>query len=252
VNPKTNLIRLKIERAKHHIRDLDARSHSYFESHACFARREQDPQTREYVWRACVEREIPSDFPTIIGDILQNLRASLDHLAWQLVLSNGQIPTKATGFPIFETLEVYKIRAPKKVKGMAQGAIDLIDAFKPYGGGNEDLWGLHVLNNSDKHRLLLVVGAVHVSTSIDVNKIMPYPAEALVRLPPRRNIAFPLDHGTELLRIRSGELEEDPQFAFNIMFGDAQIMNGEPLLPPLDQLSNLIDSIILGFDRFLI
>jgi hypothetical protein len=40
---------------------------------------------------------------TLIGEFLHNTRSSLDHLAWQLVLSNSGEPSLATCFPILQT-----------------------------------------------------------------------------------------------------------------------------------------------------
>jgi hypothetical protein len=67
--------------------------------------------------------------------------------------------------------------------------------------------------------------------------------------------AWPLKDGTELFRIcknaRKPHVDQNPRFTFQIAFGDAEIMKGEPLFPPLHQLADSIDVIILGFDALL-
>jgi len=92
------------------------------------------------------------------GYIIQNLRTALDHLAFQLVLAAGNRPTKDTCFPIAKSLDVYEKDKIRKTSGMRPEAIQAIDTLKPYAGGNHFLWGLHSLNNIDKHRVLLTVG----------------------------------------------------------------------------------------------
>jgi hypothetical protein len=146
--------------------------------------------------------------------------------------------------------EEYKSESPRKIKGMAPEVIEMIDALKPYGGGNEDLFGLHLLNNADKHRLLLVVGAAHIATTVQI-ELSPTPQK--VRIPAPLDWSYPLKDGTELYRIpkQASHFKDDPQFSFQIAFGDAEVMNGEPLLPHLHQLADLIDAIIIRFDGFL-
>jgi hypothetical protein len=112
---------------------------------------ESDPGTGDVVFKLGKCSPIPEDFPLIIGDVLQNLRTALDHLVWQLILSNGGTRIVASAFPISKNIGQHKADSPGKTKGMAPEAIQMIDALKPYGGGNEDLFGLHLLNNADKH-----------------------------------------------------------------------------------------------------
>jgi hypothetical protein len=253
MNEKTNNIRRKVKRAKHHIADLDHRIQRFFTGpiNPYPIIKENDPKTGDLVFKLGKCTAIPEDFPLIIGDILQNLRTALDHLIWQLILSNKSVPKIGTsGFPIMKSAKEYKSESLKKLKGMAPEAIEMINALKSYGGGNEDLFGLHLLNNADKHRLLLVVGTAHVATTFQI-ELSPTPQEVRIPLPPERS--YPLKDGTEIYRIpqEASRFKDDPKFSFQIAFGDGDVMNGEPLLPPLHQLADLIDTIIVKFDRFL-
>jgi hypothetical protein len=256
MNDKTAKVRRKVERAKQHIADLDRRIHLFFTGppNPYPILKEIDSETGDLVFKLGKCAPIPDDFPLIIGDALQNLRAALDHLVWQLILSNGNTPKVGTaGFPFMKCAENYKTESPKKVKGMAPEAIRMIDALQPYGGGNEDLYGLHLLNNVDKHRLLLICGAAHIATSVTV-ELSLNPQEFHVALPMPFNWTYPLKDGKEIFRILKEEISrfvQNPNFSFRIAFGDAEVMGGEPMLPPLHQLADLVDAVILHFDRFL-
>jgi hypothetical protein len=255
MNARTELVRCKVKRAKHHIEYFDGRVHQFFtgvpDPYPII--RQNDPETGDLIFKMGKCLPIPEDFPAIIGDILQNLRTSLDHLAWQLVLANGGMPTQQTGFPIAESSEKFEAVICRKVKGMSQDAIKKIRALNPYGGANEDLWGLHELNNTDKHRLLFVVGAAHTGIDVDVTKLHRGVNIGSVRffLKPR-DYAWPLKDGKEIYRIFKGarelHVDENPNFTFQMAFGDAEVMKGEPMLPPLHQLADFIDSIIRSFD----
>ena len=60
---------------------------------------ESDPNTGDQVFKFRVRAPIPVDLSLVIGDAVHNLRSALDHLAWQLVLANGQTPTTQTAYP---------------------------------------------------------------------------------------------------------------------------------------------------------
>jgi hypothetical protein len=255
MNDRTRLIGLKVKRAKHHIADLEGRINTFFtgEPDPYPIVKRHDSGTGDLVYKLGECSPIPEDFALIIGDILQNLRTALDHLVWQLILSNGGTPNNRSGFPIAKTIKEYEAESPKRVEGMAPDAIKMIRDLNPYCGGNEDLFGLHILNNADKHRILLVVGAAHIATSIKFPLSLT-PKEFRIALPAPFDRSYPLKDGTELYRILKEDISnfvQDPQFRFQIAFGDAEVMNGEPLLPPLHKLADLVDRIILSFDKFL-
>jgi hypothetical protein len=255
MNDRTRLVGLKVKRAKHHIVDLEGRIGTFFRSepNPYPITKEHDSEAGDLVYKLGKCSPIPEDFPLIIGDVLQNLRTALDHLVWQLILSNGGTPNTRSGFPIAKTLKEYEVESPRKVAGMARKAIEMIDELKPYCGGNEDLFGLHLLNNADKHRILLVVGAAHIATSVKLPLSLT-PKEFPIALPAPLDRSYPLKDGTELYRVFKEDIPnfpEDPQFRFQIAFGDAEIMNGEPLLPPLHQLADSVDRIIMSFDKLL-
>jgi hypothetical protein len=101
-----------------------------------------------------------NDCALIIGDVLHNLRSSLDYLQYEVVHLCGGVSTKWTRFPIQETREA--LVAPLK------GALErsqitpvvhdfILDTIKPYQIGNYSLWALHRLNIADKHELLVPI-----------------------------------------------------------------------------------------------
>ena len=74
--------------------------------------REIEAETGDVLIKLGKCQPIPEDFPLIIGDTLQNLRTALDHLVWQLILSNGGTPNVNSAFPISKSAQHYKSDAP--------------------------------------------------------------------------------------------------------------------------------------------
>jgi hypothetical protein len=161
-------IKLKVERAKHHARELECAIQTFRDSDPYGFRIEDDLQTGDKVHRIHIRRETPDCFALLIGDAVHNLRTALDHLAWQLVVANGQTPKSGAGgtqFPFYDPKSGAK-PTHGVINGISATAQKLIDAVKPYKGGNDALWTLHQLDITDKHKLLIV-------TAFALSEIMP-------------------------------------------------------------------------------
>lgn len=104
---------------------------------------------------------MPPDLDVLFGEMLYNYRSALDNLVYQLVLSAGSTPTNRTEFPIFNDSARYKAEKGGKLQGVSDAVCTIIDELQPCNStGPNDywwyLWYLQVLNNTDKHRHLLL------------------------------------------------------------------------------------------------
>jgi hypothetical protein len=165
-------VALKIARAKRHVADLknsvelalDPKGH-------CFSA-EFDRDTAQYVYRIHNVPTVDPEWSLQAGEILYQLRSALDHLAWQLVELDGGIPGERTQFPIRDS-PLDKNGTPRPIRDLmpqikSTEILELVDECQPYRGFDGEtrtrfeahsdvLWHIKVLNNVDKHRLLLVV-----------------------------------------------------------------------------------------------
>jgi len=249
------LIRIKIERAKKHIIDLQAAIHAFGESHPYEIGTKRYPQTRKIMYYLADFRDVPLDISAIAGDVLQNLRSALDHLTCQLVCAAGNKPTLRTSFPIFDSATKYKAKSPGKVEGMRQDAIHALNGIKPYKGGNNTLWLLHKLNNIDKHRLLVSVLIKNYATSFKLGD--PSALELLIDF--RRafkdypgaditKIGKPLKAGDVLfISAPDSELKQKVQFHFHVALNEPEIGESQPLIETLQHMVDLVDNIVACF-----
>jgi hypothetical protein len=161
-----NAILPKADRAKKHIEELKTALFAFHNGakRPCALSAQDYTASGKTLYEVTFVADIPVEIPLLIGDALQNLRTSLDYLAWEWVLATAGTPTKRTSFPITESAQKYLSDSPGKVAGMRQEVIDKIATYKPYKGGNEALWRLHALNNGDKHRLLIAVASARFGT----------------------------------------------------------------------------------------
>lgn len=157
----------KLDRARLHARNLNDRLADALDPDRQSFIRQLDGHPSKYVYK--IERVPPmeTEWSLILGDFLTNVRAALDHLAWQLVILDGAIPDKNTKFPIClsATSQTGRPSPARIAKITSQKIIDAVESVQPYKlagqpgqPANPESAVLHVLNrlvNADKHRLLL-------------------------------------------------------------------------------------------------
>jgi hypothetical protein len=84
----------KVERANIHLEFFRERVEALIKQHDLYGiDTKDDPQTGQVIiyGEAFVE-PLSEEWGTIIGDVVHNLRSTLDHLVWQLTLANGHMP----------------------------------------------------------------------------------------------------------------------------------------------------------------
>jgi hypothetical protein len=150
--------RLKVDRAKKHIADVDS---------ALVALKNTSTATIEYRpdGGQSLKHEIPDfrnaldDLSLIVGDAIHNLHSALD-FAWYSTIDRC-LPDKlsdATKFPVRETRQnlegaLHGIEVDTRCQALFECIVSKIQPYK--GGHNSAVWTLHDLDISDKHLLLL-------------------------------------------------------------------------------------------------
>jgi len=115
--------------------------------------------------RAIFSELPPEEMPLIVGDIVHNIRSALDLLICDIARFLGS-STEHLSFPFAENAaNLEKIIRKDPIKSLGAELQNALRKHKPYrNGGNDLLYGLHMLDISDKHRLIVpVVGAAVAS-----------------------------------------------------------------------------------------
>ncbi|HUD06600.1 MAG TPA: hypothetical protein VMR34_01815 [Candidatus Saccharimonadales bacterium] len=250
----------KIERAKQHLSELKSEISSFLSSQPYKAAVKRDPKTKQIIYYCSGIEEVPEKIALIAGDVIQNLRSALDHLAYKLFLINSSDGTlnRDIYFPIAEDLARSDSKKSRQTSGMSQNAKDLIDSIKPYKGGNDRLWQINELNNTDKHRLLVTVGAsldrVDLGTSISVELQKLVPGVEIPKIPAffKTAVLSPLKVGDTLL-IHPPDKNEIPEtkFEFGIIIDEPNVLKTELLVDALQSMIETVDAVIISFDPLL-
>jgi len=266
---RISLIQLKIERARERLRELGAAIKAFHDTKPYVIETKRDPSTRRLIYYLTRALPVPLTVSTIAGDMLQNLRSALDHLAYQLVLVGEGRPGPFTHvyFPIADDHKEHRERRPRQTKGMRADAIHAIDALKPYRGGNDTLWRLHKLNNIDKHRLLITAGSAFAGVNVgpvlqrhmsQLMNTMPSAAGGPIEVPTPEIFVqpadrlFPLVAGKELY-IDEPDAEPSPKIEFRLQveFYEPGLIEGESLTDSLQAMLDEVEKIVLSFKPLL-
>jgi len=231
----------KIERAKEHLRDLNAGLDAWKHSPNMFVVK-YDSQTGEYVYSLT---DLPLRFSTIIGDIAHNLRSSLDVMICGLVRAYGGTVTEGTGFPVWRELPKDVGKAWKrKVHGLPKDACAVVESLQPYrvgesAAGNHPLWLIHELNRLDKHQVLTIIYlAAQMFTMIDYTDDVQFTQ------------LFPFNPGAEVRRSKE-PVDMTHQFFAEIAFEPSGPGKGEAVIPRLQQATDFIAKVLEMFRPFI-
>lgn len=240
--------KLKIERAKKHVSDLDVCVTAFFESDRYRIVLEKNPKTRESIFRLEVRgEEVPPNFALIIGDALHNLKSSLDISYYEFVSKIGGTLDTNTRFPVSDTRENLEHR----IKGGSikdfpnvQGLI--LDTIKPYGGGNDAIWSLHELNIADKHQLLIPLAEA----------TRWYEVDADVGGLKLRNVSFSISQGRVISAIAVGSgaeihIHKYGKVAGEILFQQGLPLARQPIIPSLLRITEEVTRTVKAFELFL-
>ena len=242
--------RLKIERAKRHISELNSENYEFLSRKPYKVITKDAPNAGQCSGIISVREKVTVHLPLIIGDAVHNLRSSLDLLACDLVRLNGQ-SAENVYFPFCLKRDNFEATIKKRhIDRAAPEVVDIIRTLDPYEGGFFNLRAIHDLDITDKH--IQIIPIYHC-----VN--IPYSSFA-DHFPSDTNWFTVLSTPTE--RVKDGmelfytaitdqiKVNQDLNIAFDIAFADGQPLERQPIIPTLFQFVSAVEGIIKMFEPF--
>ena len=206
--------RVKVDRAKQFIHELQIELDSYTNRDPNTARLKGDNTTTD------ISADEMSLVPgAIIGDAVHNLRTALDLMASELARLNKR-NAKTVYFPFATSAYEYDAAITRNdFRKCGEDAVYLLKTFKPYRGGNERLRAIHDLDMQDKHTALV---------------------------PTRRDMSVTIDTQHQLDSPEAGPaaiIGKDITYAFP----EGGIMGGRDIIETLKEFVEIVDGILEAF-----
>src|ERR1035437_3291653 len=111
-------VQAKYDWAKKRVDDFEAAVADFRRSNPHTIGREDNVETGQVRFYVQQVPAIPNELAFTLGDALHNLRSTLDHLAYALVVAAGGTPNRYTSFPIGELDKDFKGLAKRNVPSL--------------------------------------------------------------------------------------------------------------------------------------
>jgi hypothetical protein len=251
--------RLKIERAKHHIDDLDSKIAVFMQDRPFRLIIQHKPKAEEYIVASKRQKTIPNEWSLILGDAIHNLCAALDITLYAMAKDKAASPFEIM-FPFVRKAESLEGRIKgTQVNFAGTYVVETIRALKPYPGGNEILSGLHRLDARDKHRLLILTGQVADFSGTMLQQLFsgtpgvpPIGPEQIARFLHSDAEITPFfeGHGADYRAFHAFgmsddfEQEADVQPPYRIAFGKGQPFEFKPVIETLRACTDTVEQVV--------
>ena len=158
----------------------------------------------------------------LLGDIANNFRASLDHLAWALAWRGRTPPEsgmltdrqeRAIAFPIYEDRLKYNRSLPRMLPGVRRADLAKVRRYQPYHyrprpTGRHVLTLLYDINNTDKHRTIQPLWTATAWLDMEVADTRDCELSSPIRF---RRVAAQLQVGAEIAFVRARKRGPNPE-----------------------------------------
>jgi hypothetical protein len=147
-------VQLKIERADHHIADLERQFEAFVARKPHRFAISQDPKSGQPTIQIRFVETVPKLFSAIIGDAVHNLRSALDHMTWDIIGYDGGTQDRDLQFPCRGTREQHKL-ACEQLKTPSDWVRQFLVRHEAFPEGIGQIFHLlNRLDNADKHRAI--------------------------------------------------------------------------------------------------
>jgi hypothetical protein len=244
-----NGARLKIERANKHIADLQDTFEAFVKQHPHTLHIDNNASNGLIAVEVRFRESLPVSLALIIGDAVHNLRTALDHANWELRGLDGGTQGRSTKLPTGDNQASYEASC-KGIQTPRSDTKDFFISLAVYKGGAGDaLYALHLLDNADKHTVLVPVAGI---CSIPLVKVVQSNGVIACML---RNcgVAMEPDGRVRFMGVTghglSVEFDQDA-VAIDIFFGEVDGFRFNPVIPTLIKLADTVTDTIGQFEVF--
>lgn len=230
---------------------------------------ESDEEPRRCILRRKVvfQRRPPLlHWGTIVGDIVHNLRASLDHIVYNISYRRDPATFEndnTTAFPICDTPSAFV--GPKRrdweprheIRGLPDDAKAIIEALQPYHRGDDMLMDplriLREMDDIDKHRTVHLTGWSAMVVTLDITHVPPGSRVHSLYVRP----IGPIESGAVLAELDFtatatdfAVMYMDKGFYFAITFDEGTPLDGREILESLYDLYAYVEGVLNALHRF--
>ncbi len=231
-----------LRRAKKHIENLESELASFRGRHGWFYDIDRDPHTGDEIHKIKFKDDsLEWEFPCIVFDAVNNLRACLDQTSYATCVANGRPDTKSGYFPFASDAAHW----PNRINGLKDLPAEILAMFErlnAYEGGNNILWAVNELCNTTKHARLVPIGIgkIEMSFPAAITEAVPITVSSTAYNAQTNQI--------ELARLRpDAQRGTNTKISFSIVLEHpTRAINGRQPVGLLTHMVNEVERVLMG------
>lgn len=249
--PRPDLLasaKLKIEGADSHIKDMAVQINAFFQADPKPFRTYVEVEGAKQVFKVQLTGDLPGAIFNRVGDALSNTRSALDHLVGALAVKNGKT-AKDANFPITDDHKKFEDKRIQRIEEVVgKDAWSMICKLKPYRAGNDLLWSLNTLRNTDTHETVTPIASGVTQATFKVRIRLPEAGEVDFMNSP---ISFDENKVARIWRIPANAtiLGGETQFSLDVAFTKVEPVDGQPVLAVLQRFLDLTRRTVSLFEE---
>jgi len=185
---------------------------------------------------------VPSDIAHITAEIVGNLRSALDAAGYSIALASGKGDPKSSAFPFAGSVNGMASQLSGRCKDIPSNIQSLFCGFQPYPGGDDLLWALNEICNTEKHKIVIPVGAgaFPMGASAHGTGFFEMPQPHVWNREKNEMVLITLGPGAEF----------NYHFGFRlfIAFGEIKVVSGSEVLRTLHKIGYKVNSVVVAID----
>lgn len=222
--------------AKDHIANLERQIAQFFKTEPYGQTVEIDIDTGEKIYKYKLTKPMPVRLKGIARDAVVNLRSALDQVMFAL---GG----RGNYFPFSDNAREFETNMKGRCKNIPNEIKALVRGLEPYKGGDDLLYALNALSNTNKHGIITPVALC--SGGITFNQATFIGGGPKVKTP----IWDRTKNEMELFRVRPETyFDVNLSITAHIVICDVEIVDGQPVAAILNLLVSKVEGIIMAIE----
>jgi hypothetical protein len=244
----------KIERAKEHVAEFEVASRAFLDTHQYLAVGKFDPKEGLVQFYVESDHVIPPRLAMIAADAIHDLRVPLDVL-WHQVWSGGKSGYRKQYFPFVENANELKTRFRTIKQATHKTAVDIVRTANFYKSRHQLLRVFDDMDARDKHEVPILAAGSYKRV------VIKPPADVVFQ--GNRGIQIIADIAGGYILLEKGAavgpaigieteshgpiMDMEGDLTADIAFGKGEILEGEPVLKTLHELTELVEGVTDAF-----
>lgn len=234
--------RMRVARAKEHIRNLDRRVKRFFDAKPYARVTDRDVDGLNDVHKVKLTKNFPAGVTSVAAEAIEGLRSALDQVAFATAVVSGVKHSKSAYFPISSSVAELDNVIKGRCKDIPPNIVSLFRSFNPYKGGNDLIWALNSACNTSKHGIIVPVGMAAAGMHI---KHMTISGSGAIPAPVWNS------EKNEIVFATTGpdtEFQYDLNISFFVAFGEVDGIGGQAAIPLLNAIAGEVNRIVLAVE----